>query len=340
MRIILTKMSSLGDIVHTFPALTDAALHGYRFDWIVEEEFADIAAMHPAVDRVIPISLRRWRSGRMHNTYKEFMRFLRLLREQQYDMVIDAQGLLKSGIISALVRGKHRGGFSAGSAREGIASIFYDSKVKVDKNDHAIDRLRHLFGSLFSYKVEAGFNYGIENPNTGDNTCVLIHGSTWPSKEWPEVMWVRIGQLANESGMKVALPWQGDIERSRAERLAGQLDATLWGGLSIMDITERLSRSRLVIGVDSGLSHLSAGLGSSTVVIYGSTDLKLTGVRGRSAVGLSPAFSCSPCLKKVCNYSGSPRDWNNTNVSPACYSEVTPELVWRAADDLINEDRL
>ena len=88
MRIILTKMSSLGDIVHTFPALSDAALHGYSFDWIVEEEFADIAAMHPAVDRVIPIALRRWRSGAASNTYKEFMRFLRLLREQQYDICL------------------------------------------------------------------------------------------------------------------------------------------------------------------------------------------------------------------------------------------------------------
>tara|TARA_A100001037_G_C14780045_1_gene469941 strand:- start:9 stop:647 length:639 start_codon:yes stop_codon:yes gene_type:complete len=212
--------------------------------------------------------------------------------------------------------------------------------MKVAKNQHAIERIRSLFGYFLNYDIPDTLNYGIEHKASREKLCVLIHGTTWNSKIWPEDMWLRLGQLAAASGMQVAIPWSGETERNRATRLASAFEATLWGELPLRQLAKKLTKSCLVIGVDSGLTHLSAALGNATVAIYGSTSHKLTGVRGRRALSLSAEFPCSPCLRKKCNYSGLERKWNGLAVSPSCYTTVTPDIVWKAAENLINENRV
>ena len=338
-------MSSLGDVIHTFPALTDAAAHGVRFDWVVEEAFADIAALHPAVDHVIPIAWRRWRQGLLarnggRNHRRELSSFVRALRGARYDLVLDAQGLVKSAVVTGLGRGEAKVGLSAPSARESIAAVFYTQRVDVPWQQHAVDRLRQLFAGAFGYAVPQTLEFGLRPSATRERLCVLLHGTTWSSKLWPESMWVALGQQASAAGLRVALPWGDEGERRRAQRLAAAVDGEVWEQARLGVIAQRLASAAVVIGVDSGLSHLSAAVGVPTVVLYGSTDQRLTGARGAQTVNLQADFACAPCLSRTCRFTGADQLWQGQAVRPACYSRLAPDQVWGAARDLMDADRV
>ena len=150
MRVLLVKMSSLGDVVHALPAVTDAAAHGIEFDWVVEEAFATIPAWHPAVRNVLPIAWRRWRS-RLLTERGQLGAFIRDLRNRRYDLILDAQGLIKSAVVTKLARAPARAGFSFTSAREPAAAFACDRRVIVPQGGHAVDRLRTLFAATFGY---------------------------------------------------------------------------------------------------------------------------------------------------------------------------------------------
>lgn len=349
MRVLLVKLSSLGDVIHTFPALTDAAAHGIRFDWVVEEAFAEVAALHPAIDQVIPIGWRRWRqnlmaprAGRAHRG--ELASFLRRLRSARYDKVLDAQGLIKSGIVTALAHGQSKVGLAAASARESAAALFYSQRVDVAWNQHAVDRLRQLFARTFAYAPpepsRQAVDCGVQLDVAPEPVCVLLHGTTWSSKLWPEAMWVALARQASSRGLQVALPWGDAVEQARAERIAGAVGGQVWERSSLALTARRLAAAALVVGVDSGLSHLSAALGVPTVVLYGSTDHRLTGARGANAVSLHAEFSCAPCLARTCGYVGAEELWQGEAVRPPCYSRLAPDQVWRTATDLMDADRL
>ncbi len=332
MRALLIKMSSMGDVVHALPAVTDAAGQGVTFDWVVEEAFADIPALHPAVGEVIPIAWRRWRSS-LRSSRGELAGFWELLRRRRYDLVLDSQGLVKSGVVAALARGRSKAGFSFASAREAAAAVAYGRRVRVARNQHAIDRQRELFASVFGYCVPAGLDYGIARPadrfRQADH-CVLLHGTTWESKHYPEHLWREVARRARSAGLDVAVPWGSDAQRARAEAIATTRTDVL-PALNLAELTARIAAARLVVGVDSGLAHLSAALGVPTVVIYGSTDSALTGCRGRSVSNLQANFPCAPCLRRECGYAGPEESLHEAPVRPACYSRVTPDAVWDAA---------
>ncbi len=338
MRALLVKMSSLGDVVHAFPALTDAAAHGVRVDWVVEEAYAGIAGRHPAVDRVIPIGWRRWRED-LRASRGQLREFVRRLRESEYDLVLDAQGLIKSAVVTALARGP-KCGLAAHSARESWSALFYAQRVTVPREWHAIDRLRALFAGAFGYAVPAGEDFGIHAEATPQPLCVLLHGTTWPTKQWPEFMWVALAQQARAHGLRVAIPWGDAAERARAERIASAASAEVWDRVDLTETADRLSAAALVVGVDSGMSHLSAALGIPTVVLYGATSSALTGCRGPRAVSLQADFPCAPCLARSCAYAGEQVHWQGESVRPACYSRLAPERVWQVAADLMNANRV
>ena len=158
MHVLVVKMSSLGDVIHTLPALTDAAgsLPGIRFDWVVEEGFAEIPAWHSAVDAVIPVALRRWRQRPLRDFRgPEWRRARNRLRRPVYDAVIDAQGLLKSAFITRQVRAP-RYGMDRKSVRERFACAVYDHKVPVPKTMHAVQRTRLLFARALGYPLPPG----------------------------------------------------------------------------------------------------------------------------------------------------------------------------------------
>lgn len=336
MRVLLVKMSSLGDVVHALPAVTDAARHGIRFDWVVEEAFAAIPALHPAVERVVPIAWRRWRHrlGSERAALAEFFTHLRAIR---YDLVIDAQGLAKSAVVTRAARARARAGFGFGSAREGIAALAYGTRVAVPRDRHAIDRLRALFAGVFGYpapEADAPLDYGVRAGAERVRRCVLLHGTTWASKHWPDAFWRVLAQEARAAGHEIALPAGNAAETARANAIAGPVGGAVWSGMGLTDLIPLLGQSALAIGVDSGLTHLAAALDVPTLALYGSTDSALTGCRGRHARSVQAEFPCVPCRARECAYRGPAQAWSGITVEPACYASLPPERVWAWAREL------
>lgn len=295
MRVLIVKVSSLGDIIHTLPAVTDAkrAYPNLVFDWVVEENFTEVPAWHPAVDRVIPVAIRRWRKSLM-KTYltREFRTFKRALQGTRYDLVIDAQGLIKSGIISRMSRGLTIG-LSNRTVREPLAALFYNKAYSVPWTEHAVDRVRQLFSRALQYQYDTDLiSYGIDRAklktkteNVPGNTVVFLHGTTRVNKYWPKEKWRDLANLATEYGYDVVLPWGTLEEKKRAEFIGeGNLNVKILGKKSLSDLAVVIIKSKGVIAVDTGLGHLAAALSKSTVSLYGPTNPALCGTYGRNQV--------------------------------------------------------
>ncbi|MEQ9006202.1 MAG: lipopolysaccharide heptosyltransferase I [Pseudomonadales bacterium] len=343
MRVLIVKMSSLGDVVHTLPAVTDAAAarHGeLTLDWVVEEAFAPIAARHPAVHRVLPIAWRRWRRD-LAGHRGDWRAFVSALRGSDYDLVLDAQGLVKSAAVTVLARGGSRVGLSWGSAREPLASLVLGRPVAVAKGGHAIDRLRQLFAEALGYAMPSHApDFGLPRPARPNGRCLLLHGTTWPSKLWPTPFWRDLAQRAAAAGFEVVVPWGSDEERVRAGEITAGTPARVLDRLGLDALADELAAASLVVGADSGLAHLAAALGVPTVVLFGATSLALTGCRGRRVANLQSTFACSPCLSRHCRYRGPLPAWQGQPVTPACFGELPPERVWTSAQELLDADRV
>jgi heptosyltransferase-1 len=330
--ILIVKTSSLGDVLHTLPALSDAAaaLPGLKCDWVVEESFTEVPAWHPAVEKIIPVATRRWRRAPFA-VAGEKRRFVRALRERAYDRVIDAQGLLKSAILTRLARGP-RCGLASECVREPLAARFYDARISVTGEMHAVERLRRLFAACLDYPApvaapEYGIPPGVLKTRAGlvpeKPYLMFLHGTTWDSKHWPEAHWAQLIGLASAAGYEVLLPWGNRAEKGRAERLARErmgvcvLPATGLGELGAL-----LRASRGAVAVDSGLSHLAAALGVPCVSIYGPTDPKRTGTAGAHQRHIAARFACAPCLERQCRYTQPAPVW------PACFQDASVPRVW------------
>ena len=336
-RVLIIKTSSLGDVLHTLPAVTDAAqqLPGIRFDWVVEEPFAEVPAWHAAVEEVIPVALRRWKRRPFHVLYKgEPQAAVKHLRRQRYDQIIDAQGLVKSAVISRFARGS-RTGLDADSAREPLAARAYNRRIAIARDQHAVARVRRLFAAALGYSLPAsGPDYGIrEKFQAGARLpyLVFLHGTTWPSKHWPDAYWRRLAQMAVGAGLQVKLPWGNAVEQQRASEIAG-VDVTI-EVLPLMGLDELaalIARASGVVGVDTGLVHLAAALATPCITLYGSTDPGLTGTIGESQLQLQAQFPCAPCLGKQCSFTG------EAPVHPACYETIGPDKVWTQLQPLLS----
>ena len=294
MKVLVVKLSSLGDVIHTLPALSDAAaaLPGIRFDWVVEEAFAEIPAWHSAVDRVIPVALRRWRKRPARDfTGPEWRGARAALRERRYDAVIDAQGLLKSALVSRLVRAP-RWGLDKASARERLAALAYDHPVHVPRNMHPVERTRLLFARALDYPVpETLGDYGIREAITPAMDLppglLFFHGTSRAEKLWPEERWVALAETAEEAGYRVWLPRGSEEEEQRARRIAGsRRNAQVLPRLSLRELAAMLLRVSGAVAVDTGLGHLGAALAVPAVSLYGPTSTGLVGTYGRNQVHL------------------------------------------------------
>ncbi len=334
MRVLIIKTTSLGDLIHTLPALSDAkkAIPDIRFDWVVEEPFQEIPAWHPAVDRIIPVALRRWRKQGWHRVkLREPLQFLKELRQQKYDAIIDAQGLFKSAMLTVLARGGKRIGLSWKSAREPLASLFYQKRAVVPWGQHAVTRARALFAGGLGYSLPTSVaDYGIDvdrlSPiSTTTPYFVFLHGTTWDTKHWPEVYWLELAKLVSEAGFSLQLLWGNEIERARAEKIASGLPmaTVIPKKLRLTEAAGVLAAARGIVTVDTGLGHLAAALGVPSVGIFGPTDPKNSGTLGQRQSHLAADFVCAPCYQRECHYKG------NKPVDPPCFANLTPALVWR-----------
>ncbi len=200
--ILLVKTSSLGDIVHNLPVASDirAAFPESRIDWVVEEAFAAVPRLHPAVEHVLPVAIRRWRSSALAGaTRAEVGGFLQRLRSRAYDAVVDTQGLLKSAFIAFAARGA-RHGLDWASSREPLAA-FYDRTYCVSWALHAVERNRALAARALGFTAGAAPDYGIRAA-AGEFEwlargpyAVLLHATSQERKLWPEAGWIELGRV-------------------------------------------------------------------------------------------------------------------------------------------------
>ena len=292
MKILIVKTSSLGDVIHCLPVIEDIHAHypDAQIDWVVEESFADIPRMHPAIHQVYTVALRRWRKQLLNSkTWSEIKQFRQLIVTNQYDAVIDTQGLLKSALITRMANGvKH--GYDKLSIREPISSRFYDSTYVISYQQHAVSRNRTLAALSLNYFPPTNVpDYGIQAKadlvETSSKPFVIaLHGTSRDSKLWPVEHWIDLGKALNARQLNMLLPWSNAAELLRAEQIANGLEnAIVLPKLSIAELASVISLAKAAVGVDTGLSHLAAALNIPTIAIYTDTDPALTGVVGSQA---------------------------------------------------------
>jgi heptosyltransferase-1 len=330
--VLLIKTSSLGDVIHTLPALSDALdrIAEIRFDWVVEEAFAEIPAWHPAVERVIPVALRRWRKSPWQAWRSgEWGEIRRALKAQVYDAVIDAQGLLKSALITLMADGPSYG-LDRQSARESLAAGFYTHPLPVAKGRHAIERVRDLFAQALAYSAQGlTLRYGLDRGRFSASPyaapyVVFLHATTWRSKHYPANHWQRLAGLAEDAGYRILLPWGNQQELRRAQQLASSTAAAeVLPSLTLSELAGVIIGAEGLVGVDTGLAHLAAALERPGIFLYGPTDATLTGVMGKQQQLMQSEFDCAPCLKRRCPLQDA------VDGEPVCLRQFAPDEVFR-----------
>jgi heptosyltransferase-1 len=288
-RVLLIKTSSLGDVVHNLPVVSDltAAFPGVAIDWVVEEAFAAIPRLHPRVRRVLPVALRRWRRTPWTAAVRgEWRAFVETLRKETYDAVIDTQGLFKSAWLACQAHGpKH--GLDWTSSREPLGWL-YDRTYRVSWGRHAVERNRSLAAQALGYAPAPVVDYGLRAPAAaagwtppGTDYVLLLHATSAERKLWPEVQWLALGAQLAARGLVAVLPWGSAQELQRSERLAaGIAGAMVPPRLELDALAALIAGARAAIGTDTGLTHLAGALGVPTAGLYCATDPAATGLHG------------------------------------------------------------
>lgn len=344
MRVLIVKLTSMGDLVQALPALTDArrAIPDIEFDWVVDESFAEIPNWHPAVTHTLRTAHRRWRGGGLLSwRNKEFRAFVSELRSQRYAAVIDAQTNLKSAVVTALSKGKKHGPDGA-SAREWGAHLVYQRRYAIAKEQLAIDRWRQLFANVLHYPLptsppDFGLT-GIAWPEPSIELpeqpyLVFVQNASWPNKRWNDDHWQQLIKKAGEWGYQVLLPWGSEVERVQAEVLAkGQANTQVLSRLSLTDLAVVLRGSAGAVCVDTGIAHVSAALDVPTVTLYGATDPRLIGATGSKSVHLQVQdYGCAPCYKRYCTVG----DYHGDEAQ--CMKTLGVEQVWASLSLLLEQ---
>jgi heptosyltransferase-1 len=288
--ILFIKTSSLGDVIHQMPAITEARRHlpAARFSWVVEEAFAPLAALHPAVNEVIPVAWRRWRRALFTlSAQREILNMIGKLRARRYDAIIDTQGLARSAMLARLTGGP-RHGYDAASVRERLAASLYTVRHAVARDRHAVARNLALTALALGYMPEGPVDYGLDRAALADAVvspyAIAFHATAQDRKLWPEQSWIELGRLLGARTPRLLFPWGNDDERARAERIVAQLPHGRVPDRRPVDAMARLvAGASFVVGVDTGLSHLAAAMNVPLTAIFTGSEPSLT-----SPVGTGP----------------------------------------------------
>ena len=307
MRVLIVKLSSLGDVVHTLPVVADirAAHPGARVDWVVEPAFAPLVERVAGVANVIECPLRRWtRAGWWRATTRsELGAFVGRLRRDRYDAVVELQGLTKAALVAALARGPSWGlaNRTDGASHEWPARFLATHAVRVEQHSHALDRARELVAKALDTNIEVPPDFGLRARRLAtperERTVVLVHGTTRVDKLWPDDHWIELGARLVEEGWNVALPHAGADEAKRARLLAeaiGGASCAVWPAMDLGAFIDRLAAAAGVIGVDSGPSHIAVALGLPHVQIYNHPTSWRTGPQPRHGAGLQVSVEDEP----------------------------------------------
>ncbi len=313
LKILIVKLSSLGDVVHAMPAVQDirAALPEAQIDWVVERAFAPLVQRCEGIGRVIPCDQRRWRYAVFSSsTRQEWRTFRAELGAYGYDAVIDLQGLTKSALVAWLaqcVPGGHKYALAnqtEGAAWEAPTRWVADRAVPIEPHVHAVARSRELCARALGYRLPAHQRYGLtarmDGVRDAAQTVAFVHGTSREDKFWPEEYWLALGQQLIGAGLAVGLPHGSDAEQARSERIALALGphARVWPRLDLGALTDRLSGCAGVVGVDSGLSHIAVALDLPHVQIYNFDTAWRTGPVG-CARQLSVCAQPTPTVEAV-----------------------------------------
>jgi len=290
--ILFIKTSSLGDVVHHMPAVTDArkAHPDATFSWLVEEAFAPLVRLHPAIDTVIPVASRRWRKSLYAPaTIAEIRASFRNIRAQRYDEIVDTQGLLRTAILTRAARGM-RHGYDASSVREPLASLFYDVRHRVERDMHAVERNRILSGLALGYAPDEAPDFGLDRARIEkDSTSrygLLLHATARREKQWPDADWIAFAKLFAQR-FELLLPWGTEAERARSEYIAAAVPGARVPDRAPLDqIAKLIAGAQFVVGVDTGLLHLAAALGVPVVAIFAGSKPALTGPMGKGRLSI------------------------------------------------------
>ena len=276
-RILIVKLSSLGDVVHALPVVADIrrAHPQALIDWVVEPAFAPLLRRVRGIAEVIEMPLRRWSAdGLSWSALKELRAFVRRLRRERYDAIIDLQGLTKSAIVARLARGPSFGlaNRTEGASHEGPARWLVTRAIRVEPRSHALDRSRELVGKALAVGVDSPPSFGLEvaNRERAGDRVVFIHGTSRDDKLWPEASWIELGRRIVAAGGKIALPQSGPVEQARAARVAAAIGAAaeVWPAMHLDALIDRMAGAAGAIGVDSGPSHIAVALDLPHVQIY------------------------------------------------------------------------
>lgn len=296
---LLVKLSSLGDVLHNIPIVWDIRERypDSRIDWVVEEAYVDLlrplqtSDSFKGIDHIIPFGLRRWKRNILNSSHwQELLKVVRILREQQYDWVIDSQGLIKSAIVASLA-GRSETSIITGLANateysgyEPLSRFFYTESVQVPKHCHAIDRSRYLLSSALNIPLidrsssvkfyPNSFMAHLMNVNEPPLEfkkpyVLCFHATAREAKKWINDNWVYVGKYVLEKGLIPIYPWGNQAEKNTSHAIVDQLA----GGLvpkaySVKEYFQIISQAALTIGVDTGLTHLAAVLRRPTIEIY------------------------------------------------------------------------
>jgi len=309
--ILVVRPSSLGDIVHALSIVADIRANRpeLSIDWVAERGFTGLLEMHPGIRRIVPIGMRQWRRRAFAGaTWREIATFRDALRRDEYAAVLDLQEQVKGAVIARMARGVRHGPDRA-SIREPIATLLHDVHHAIDRDQHFVVRCRQLAAASLGYRVEGPPRFGLVAPAPGPGSVperpfvVCFHGTSRADKLWPDADWRRLVETFAAAGFPVVLPWGSDDERARSERYGAGITGAIVPApprLSLPGLAALLARSELAVGVDTGLVHLAAALGTPTVSLFVATDPKRCGVgiAGPSARDLG-GIGVVPTLEEV-----------------------------------------
>lgn len=284
MRILLVKMSSMGDVIHNMPLIHDIKQHYPEaiIDWVVEESFVELARLNPLINKVIPIAMRRWKKAIFSkNTWVQFFHFRRSLRGNYYDAILDTQGLIKSAVIAKIAKGISYGQ-NANTSHEYPAHWLLNEKLEISRNLHAISRNRLIGAKALNYVFdEHHINYDLHPPTQTDTSllsilpkkCIMLfHSTARDSKHWPNDYWINLGQFLESQNYTLALPWGSHIEKKRAESIAAALsNVVVLPKLSIVQLATLIKSCIACVGLDTGLTHIAVALNVPTLAIFTDT---------------------------------------------------------------------
>ena len=305
-RVLIVKTSSMGDVVHALPAVSDLlrARPGVQVDWLVEAPFAAIPRLHAGVQRVLPLAWRKWRKHLVRADTRAALAALRAeLRQEPYDAVLDLQGLLKSALWGLQARGPLLG-YDAASIREPLAALFYRRKAAVPRQLQAVERNRRLAAAHLGYAMpDSPPDFGIAPPAGSwaapGPSAALIPCASRPEKLWPEADWIALGQRLQRAGLVPVVVWGNDDEHRRAQRIAAGCAGLVPPFLSVADTAALLGAARQIVGLDTGFSHLGAAFGAPTIGIYCDHEPGLAGITGPGRVASLGGKGQRPTLAAV-----------------------------------------